>query len=52
MSILALVGMGLSHGSGYLPFFILIACAYLLALGWIQLLAPRLHAPELEVAYG
>jgi ACS family hexuronate transporter-like MFS transporter len=52
MSILALVGMGLSHGSGYLPFFIMIACAYLLALGWIQLLAPRLHAAEVEVAYG
>ncbi len=52
MSILALVGVGLSHGSGYLPFFVLIAVAYLLALGWLQLLAPRLRPAEREVAYG
>ena len=44
MSILAVVGVSLSHGGGYLPFFVLIACAYFLALGWLQLLAPHLRA--------
>ena len=53
MSVLALVGVSLSHGGGYLPFFVLIAVAYLLALGWIQLLAPHLRPAEtLELAHG
>jgi ACS family hexuronate transporter-like MFS transporter len=48
MSILALVGLALSHGGSYLPFFIVISCAYLLALGWIQLLVPRLAPAEAD----
>ncbi len=46
MSILALVGLSLAHGGGYAPFFVSAAVAYLLALGWIQLLVPRLRSPE------
>jgi ACS family hexuronate transporter-like MFS transporter len=52
MSILALVGVSLSRGSGYGPFILLTACAYLLALGWIQLLLPTLRPAERpELAY-
>ena len=51
-SVLALVGISLAAGVGYLPFFILIACAYLLALGWIQLLVPVLRPAErMEAAF-
>ena len=44
MTVLALVGVALSRGGGYAPFFAFDAVAYLLALGWIQLLLPRLRA--------
>lgn len=53
MSVLAAAGFVLSHGGGYLPFLLLIACAYLLALGWIQLLQPRLvPADPMEASGG
>jgi ACS family hexuronate transporter-like MFS transporter len=42
MSILAAVGLSLSHGGDYLPFFVLISISYLMAVGWIQLWLPRL----------
>lgn len=46
LAIVASAGVVLSRGGSYAPFFALIACAYLLALGWIQLLVPRLTAPN------
>jgi ACS family hexuronate transporter-like MFS transporter len=50
MSILALAGLSLSGRGGYPPFFAVIAVAYLLALGWIQLLVPRIRpAAPLEI---
>ena len=54
LTIVAAAGVALSHGGSYAPFFAVIACAYLLALGWIQLLVPRLTAaapgPEAALA--
>jgi ACS family hexuronate transporter-like MFS transporter len=46
MTILALVGFSLSHGGGYGPFFALTSVAYLLALAWLQGLAPRLTGAD------
>ena len=46
MAVLAAAGVVFSRGGGYGPFFALIACAYLLALGWVQLLVPRLTPAE------
>lgn len=51
MAILAVAGYAFAHGSGYLPFLALVACAYLLALGWLHLLAPRLRPAEPEAAH-
>ena len=54
LAIVAVAGVVLAHGGSYAPFFALIACAYLLALGWLQLLAPDLAAaapaPEAALA--
>lgn len=44
LAIVAAAGVVLARGGSYAPFFAVIACAYLLALGWIQLLVPRLSA--------
>lgn len=46
MAVLALAGVLLSSGGGYGPLFWLAAFAYLLALGWIQLLLPVLRPPQ------
>jgi len=46
MGILELAGVSLDRGWGYLPMFAICAVAYVLALGWIQLLLPRLKAAE------
>jgi ACS family hexuronate transporter-like MFS transporter len=46
MSILALVGFSLAHGGSFVPFFAFISIAYLLSLGWVQLLLPRLQPAE------
>jgi ACS family hexuronate transporter-like MFS transporter len=35
-------GWSLAHGHGYWPMFVICGSAYLLALGWIQLMLPRL----------
>lgn len=42
MGILELAGRMLAQGYGYGPFFIFCGSAYLLALGWIHLLLPRI----------
>ena len=39
-------GRLLTHGYGYAPLFYGAACAYLLALGWIHLLVPRITAED------
>ena len=42
-AIIELAGWSLEHGHGYWPMFAICASAYLLALGWIQLMLPRLR---------
>lgn len=42
MTILFVAGEVLARGYGYGPLLIVAACSYLLALGWLQLLAPTL----------
>ncbi len=42
MLMLEFTGFALDAGWGYLPMFLYASVAYLLALGWIHLLAPRL----------
>jgi ACS family hexuronate transporter-like MFS transporter len=42
-AIIEFAGWSLAHGHGYWPMFAICASAYLLALGWIQLLLPRLR---------
>ncbi|WDF75173.1 MFS transporter [Novosphingobium sp. KACC 22771] len=44
MGVIELAGWSLSSGLGYTPMFILCGVAYLLALGWIHLIMPRLEA--------
>jgi len=41
MGIIELAGWSLDHGHGYWPMFAIASVAYLIALGWIHLLAPR-----------
>ncbi len=51
MAIVFAAGETLAAGYGYAPFFFLAAASYLLAIGWIQLLLPRLPivaAPSLD----
>jgi len=43
MAILKIAGMVLAAGLGYLPLFLFAAVSYLLALGWIQLMLPRIQ---------
>lgn len=43
MAIIELAGWSLGHGLGYVPMFAISGSAYLLALGLIQLLQPRLE---------
>jgi ACS family hexuronate transporter-like MFS transporter len=40
--IIEFAGWSLDHGLGYAPLFLICGSAYLLGLGWIQLLQPRL----------
>lgn len=47
MAVLQLAGMLLTNGVGYLPLFLMASCAYLLALGWIQLWLPKLRLANL-----
>lgn len=44
LGIIELTGWSLDRGIGYWPMFAICAVAYLLALGWIHLLLPRLRA--------
>lgn len=52
MAVLATVGWWLARGGTYRPFLGLAACAYLLAVGWIQLLVPRMAAADPEAPAG
>lgn len=47
MAVLQLAGVLLSNGVGYLPLFLMAACAYLLALAWIHLWLPTLRLANL-----
>lgn len=42
-AIIELAGWSLEHGHGYWPMFAICGSAYLLALGWIHLMLPRLR---------
>ena len=44
MGVIELAGWSLSNGFGYTPMFALCGGAYLLALGWIHAVMPRLEA--------
>lgn len=43
MGILKVAGLVLAAGYGYLPLFLFASVSYLLALGWIQLMLPRIQ---------
>lgn len=43
MAMLKIAGMVLTAGLGYLPLFLFAAISYLLALGWIQIMLPRIQ---------
>jgi ACS family hexuronate transporter-like MFS transporter len=45
-AIIELAGWSLENGHGYWPMFAICASAYLLALGWIQLMLPRLRLAD------
>ncbi len=47
MAVLQLAGVLLTNGVGYLPLFLMAACAYLLALAWIHLWLPTLRLANL-----
>ena len=46
MAIVKITGLLLAGGFGYQPMFLFAAISYLLALGWIQLLLPRIEPAE------
>jgi ACS family hexuronate transporter-like MFS transporter len=46
MAIAKIAGIVLAAGLGYLPLFLFASVSYLLALGWIQLLLPRIRRAE------
>lgn len=46
MAIVKIAGLTLSAGLGYMPLFLFASISYLLGIGWIQLLLPRL--PQLR----
>jgi ACS family hexuronate transporter-like MFS transporter len=46
MAIAKIAGAVLAAGLGYLPLFLFASVSYLLALGWIQLLLPRIRRAE------
>jgi ACS family hexuronate transporter-like MFS transporter len=46
MAIVKIAGAVLAAGLGYLPLFLFASVSYLLALGWIQLLLPRIRRAE------
>ena len=43
-----IAGMVLAAGLGYLPLFIFAATSYLLALGWIQLMLPKIRLVDAQ----
>ncbi|NJD31118.1 MAG: MFS transporter [Gammaproteobacteria bacterium] len=45
-AIIELAGWSLEHGHGYWPMFAICGSAYLLALGWIHLMVPRLRLAD------
>jgi ACS family hexuronate transporter-like MFS transporter len=45
-AIIELAGWSLAHGHGYWPMFAICASAYVLALGWIHLMLPRLRLAD------
>jgi MFS transporter, ACS family, hexuronate transporter len=46
MAVVKIAGAVLAAGLGYLPLFLFASISYLLALGWIQLLLPRIRRVE------
>ena len=46
MAVAKIAGVVLAAGLGYLPLFLFASVSYLLALGWIQLLLPRIRRAE------
>lgn len=52
MAIVKVAGAVLAAGLGYLPLFLFASMSYLLALGWIQLLLPRLRRAEPDGSQG
>jgi len=46
MAVIELAGWSLGNGHGYAPMFVFCGLAYLVALGWIQLVMPRLTPAE------
>jgi ACS family hexuronate transporter-like MFS transporter len=48
MAILKIAGLVLAAGFGYLPLFLFASVSYLLALGWIHLMLPRIEMVEGE----
>ena len=44
MGVIELAGWSLSSGAGYAPMFAFCGSAYLLGVGWVHLVAPRLEA--------
>jgi ACS family hexuronate transporter-like MFS transporter len=49
-AIIELAGWSLEHGHGYWPMFAICGSAYLLALGWIHLMLPRLRLSDEQEA--
>ncbi len=46
VAVIELAGWSLGHGHGYAPMFVYCGMAYLVALGWIQIVMPRLTRAE------
>jgi ACS family hexuronate transporter-like MFS transporter len=46
MVMLAVAGWTLGHGYGYAPLLTWASVAYLLGVGWVQLLLPRIEGVE------
>jgi ACS family hexuronate transporter-like MFS transporter len=46
MVMLSVAGWSLDHGYGYAPLLTWASVAYLLGVGWVQLLLPRIEAIE------
>ena len=46
MAIAKIAGLVLAAGLGYMPLFLFASVSYLLGIGWIHLLLPRIHRAE------